>query len=191
NRLAELAAVYRDGGAAAISVVTDQTHFGTTLEDARRARVDSGLPLLVKDFIVDPYQVFEARAHGADAVLLIARILDWNQLTGLLDLVRELGMVALVETHDERDIRDSLQARATVVGVNNRDLDTLEMSTSNTEHLARLIPDGVVLVAESGIQSAADVERMERAGAHAFLVGGVLLDCDDPIRKLKELRGVH
>ena len=189
DRLGDLATVYRDGGAAAISVVTDERNFGTTLQDARRARDDSGLPILVKDFVIDPYQVFEARAHGADAVLLIARLLDWDRLTGLLDLVSELHMDALVETHDEHEIKTALQARAAVIGVNNRDLDTLSVSTDNTRRLARLVPDGVLLVAESGIRGADDVDRLARAGANAFLVGGALLDSDDPGRKLKELRG--
>jgi indole-3-glycerol phosphate synthase len=188
-RLGELAAAYRDGGAAALSVVTDERNFGTTLEDARRARDRTELPLLVKDFVVDPYQVFEARAHGADAVLLIARLLDWNALTGLLDLARELGMHALVETHEEAEIKTALQARAGIIGVNNRDLDTLEVSAELTERLARLVPDHVVLVAESGIRDGHDVERLERAGANAFLVGGALLDAEDPGRKLRQLRG--
>jgi len=191
DRLGDLAVVYRDGGAAAISVVTDEHNFGTTLEDARRARNETGLPVLVKDFVIDPYQLFEARAYGADAVLLIARILDWDRFTGLLDLVRELGMVALVETHDEKEILTALQARATIVGVNNRDLDTLTVSTITTQKLAHLVPEGVVLVAESGIRNAEDVDQLARAGAHAFLVGGALLDSEDPARKLKELRGVQ
>jgi indole-3-glycerol phosphate synthase len=189
DRLDELAAVYRDAGAAAISVVTDERNFGTTLEVARRARAETGLPILVKDFVIDPYQVFEARAHGADAVLLIARLLDWDRLTGLLDLAAELQMHALVEAHDESDVKTALQARAALVGVNHRDLDTLSVSADTTVRLSHLVPDGVVLVAESGIRSAGDVDRLARAGAHAFLVGGALLDSDDPGAKLKELRG--
>jgi indole-3-glycerol phosphate synthase len=189
GRLGELAAVYREGGAAAISVVTDERNFGTSLETVSRVRDRVKTPILVKDFVFDPYQVFEARAHGADAVLLIVRILDWDRLTGLLDLVRQLGMDALVEAHEEAEVNTALQARASIVGVNNRDLDTLGVSVDVTARLARLVPDDVVLVAESGIRSGQDVDRLARAGANAFLVGEALLDADDPGRKLRELRG--
>ena len=180
DRLDELASIYRDNGAAAISVVTDERNFGTSLSVARDARESTGLPVLVKDFVIDPYQVLEARAHGADAVLLIARLLDWDALTGLLDVVRELGMTALVETHDESEVNKALQARAAVIGVNNRDLDTLDVSADLFPGLARLVPSEVVLVAESGIGSGADVDRLAAAGAGAFLVGGALLGADDP-----------
>jgi indole-3-glycerol phosphate synthase len=180
DRLDELAAIYRDNGAAAISVVTDERNFGTSLVVAGDAREATGLPVLVKDFVIDPYQVLEARAHGADAILLIARLLDWDALTGLLDVVRELGMTALVETHSEAEVKTALQARAAVIGVNNRDLDTLDVSTDNTARLARLVPAEVTLVAESGIRTGADIERLAEAGAGAFLVGSALLDADDP-----------
>ena len=191
ERLDELSAIYRDNGAAAISVVTDERHFGTSLADAARFRETAGLPVLVKDFIIDPYQVLEARAHGADAVLLIERILEWDALTGLLDVVRELGMTALVEAHDRAGLVAALEARAEVVGINNRDLDTLGVSADNTLELARLVPAGVILVAESGITCGADAARLEAAGAGAFLVGGALLGADDPAALLRELRGVR
>jgi len=191
DRLTDLAAVYREAGAAAISVVTDQRNFGTSLDDARTARERVDLPVLVKDFVVDPYQVFEARASGADAVLLIVRILEWDQLTGLLDLARELGMAALVEAHDEKEVNTALQSRASIVGVNNRDLDTLDVTVDTTERLARLVPDDVVLVAESGVRTRQDIDRLSRAGANAFLVGGALLEADDPGQKLRELRGIE
>ena len=190
DRLDELAAIYRDNGAAAISVVTDERNFGTSLDVARDARAATGLPVLVKDFVVDPYQVLEARAHGADAILLIARLLDWDALTGLLDVVRELGMTALVETHDEAEVKTALQARAALIGVNNRDLDTLDVSADLVPRLARLVSADVVLVAESGIGTGVDIERLESAGACAFLVGGALLDAEDPGALLRELRGV-
>lgn len=190
DRLDELATIYREGGAAAISVVTDERNFGTSLGVARDVRETTGLPVLVKDFVVDPYQVLEARAHGADAILLIVRLLDWDALTGLLDVVRELGMTALVETHTETEVKTALQARAAVIGVNNRDLDTLDVSADLTPRLSRLFPADVVLVAESGIKTGADVDRLESAGARAFLVGGALLDADDPGAFLRELRGV-
>jgi indole-3-glycerol phosphate synthase len=149
-----------------------------------------GLPVLVKDFIVDPYQIVEARNAGADAVLLIVRILDWDRLVSLLELAHALGMSALVECHDENDVRTALKARSPIVGINNRDLDTLRVDLETTERLSRLIPAGVVLVAESGIHTRRDIERLSAAGAGAFLVGGALLDAPDAGAKLRELRGV-
>ncbi len=190
DRLDELATIYRNNGAASISVVTDERNFGTSLSDVHDVRETTGLPVLVKDFVVDPYQVLEARAGGADAVLLIVRLLNWDALTGLLDVVRELGMTALVEAHSEAEVKTALQARASVIGVNNRDLDTLDVSEDLVPRLVRLVPADVVLVAESGIKTGADVDRLESAGAGAFLVGGALLDADDPGALLRELRGV-
>jgi len=187
--LRRLARAYAEGGAAAISIVTDERNFGTSLADVGRVREQVNLPVLVKDFMFDPYQVVEARAHGADAVLLIARLLDWDRLTGLLDLTHRLGMSALVETHDENEMMTALAARARIVGINNRDLDTMKTSLDTTRRLARLVPAGVVLVAESGITSRADVESLAACGAGAFLVGRSLLDADDPGAKLRELRG--
>lgn len=190
SSLDDLARTYEQNGAAAISVVADEPRFGTSLDDVRRVRESVGLPVLVKDFVLDPYQVVEARAHGADAVLLIVRLLDWDSFTGLLDLTHQLGMSALVETHDEDEMKTALQARARIVGVNNRDLDTMETSLDTTRRLARLVPDGVTLVAESGIESARDVEELAACGAGAFLVGRCLLDAEDPAAKLRELAGL-
>lgn len=189
--LRRLARVYAESGAAAISIVTDERNFGTSLSDVRRVREQVSLPVLVKDFVFDPYQVVEARAHGADAILLIVRLLDFDRLTGLLELTRRLGMSALVETHDEAEMRTALQARARIVGVNNRDLDTMTTSLDTTRRVARLVPADVTLVAESGIASREDVETLAACGASAFLVGRSLLDADDPGAKLRELRGVQ
>ena len=187
--LHELAHTYADNGAAAISIVTDAHNFGTSLEDVYRVRERVDLPVLVKEFVLDPYQVLEARAHGADAILLIVRMLEWDALTGLLDLTRRLGMAALVETHNEAEMKTALQARAAIVGVNNRDLDTMTVSLDTTRRLARLVPDGVTLVAESGIKTRADVEDLAAHGAGAFLVGGSLLDSPDPGTLLRSLLG--
>lgn len=187
--LDSLASVYAVNGAAAISVVTDEANFGTSLETVRRVREQVELPVVAKDFIIDPYQVIEARAAGADAILLIVRLLDWNALTGLLDLTRQLGMTALVETHNEEEMKTALAARAAIVGVNNRDLDTFKVSLDVTRRLARLVPSDVVLVAESGIHCRADIETLAAAGAKAFLVGGSLLSSADPGGKLRELTG--
>jgi len=189
DALRGLARVYAENGAAAVSVVTDERNFGTSLSDVRHVREQVGLPVLVKDFVFDPYQVVEARAHGADAILLIVRLLDWDRLTALLDLTQRLGMGALVETHDEREMKTALEARARIVGVNNRDLDTMTTSLDTTRRLARLVPDGVVLVSESGIESRSDIESLAACGARAFLVGRSLLDAKDPGAKLRELKG--
>lgn len=184
-----LAETYARCGAAAISIVTDERNFGTSLDDVHRVRRQVELPVIVKDFVVDPYQVVEARAYGADAILLIARILHWDALTGLLDLAHRLGMSALVETHNEEELKTALQARAPIVGVNNRDLDTMGISLDTTRRLARLVPDEVTLVAESGIKTRGDIEDLTAHGAGAFLVGGSLLDAADPCAHLRALLG--
>jgi len=189
NSLHELAGTYAECGAAAISIVTDERNFGTSLEDVRIVRERVNLPVLVKEFVFDPYQILEARAHGADAILLIVRMLDWDALTALLDLVHRLGMSALVETHNEDEMKTALQARAPIVGVNNRDLDTMSISLDTTRRVARLVPAGTVLVAESGIKSRVDVEDLATHGVGAFLVGSSLLAASDPAAKLKELLG--
>lgn len=191
NSLHDLARTYEAAGAAAISIVTDERHFGTSLEDVHRVRQMVDLPVLVKDFVVDSYQVLEARAHGADALLLIALLLDRDALASLLDLVRSLGMAALVETHDERELRTALDAGASIVGVNNRDLDTMTVSLDTTRRLAGLAPDDVLLVAESGIRTRDDIDDLAACGAGAFLIGGSLLDSPDPgalLRSLTEAR---
>lgn len=191
ENLEALATTYDENGASAVSIVTDERNFGTSLATVRMARRRTALPILVKDFVFDPYQVLEARSAGADAVLLIARILDWDQLTGLLDLSRQIGMDALVETHNEEEMKMALHARATLVGINNRDLDALDVSLETTRRVARLVPDDVLLVAESGIRSRADIETLAACGADAFLIGGGLLSATDPASKLREFVGIE
>jgi indole-3-glycerol phosphate synthase len=186
-----LARIFRDGGAAAISIVTDTPNFGTSLADVAAVRSAVELPVLVKDFVIDDYQVLEARAAGADAVLLIARILEPSSLARLLGRVRALGMEALVECHDEADVERSVTAGARIIGVNNRDLATLTTTLGTCERLLPIIPAGVLRVAESGIRRRADVVELARRGADAFLVGGALLDSDEPGRKLRELLGAE
>jgi len=185
--LMELARTYADNGAAAVSIVTDPARFGTSLDDVTRVREAIDLPVIAKDFVVDGYQVLEARAAGADAILLIVRLLDAAALRSLLDLTHDLGMVALVETHDATEIDAALAARAHIIGINNRDLDTMRVSLDTTRRLAHRVPDHVVLVAESGIHSRADIDDLAAHGACAFLVGGSLLDAPDPAVKLREL----
>jgi indole-3-glycerol phosphate synthase len=166
---------YRDAGAAAVSVLTDREFFGGSLDDLRRVRAAVELPLLRKDFVIDPLQVWEARAAGADAVLLIVRILEDARMADLLALAAELGMAALVEAHDAAEVRRALDAGATLLGINNRDLDTFRTDLELSVRLAPGVPAGVTLVAERGIRTAADVARLGAAGVDAVLVGESLM----------------
>lgn len=184
------AGAYARGGAAAVSVLTDEPFFGGSLEFLPRVREVFPGPLLRKDFITDPYQVVEARAWGADALLLIASVLDRPRLADLLALTREWGMEALVEVHTAEEVERSLAAGARVVGVNNRDLRTFYTDLAVTEKLAVLVPEDVILVSESGIGSRADVERVARAGIDAVLVGESLMRQGDPEGLLREMAQV-
>ncbi len=185
---ARMAAAYRDGGAAAISVLTEPDHFKGSLEDLEAAR-SAGLPVLRKDFVIDPFQVYEARAWGADAVLLIVRILG-PELEELARLSRSLSMDALVEVHDEDDLDRALGVGAEMIGINHRDLVTFEVDPDRTAKLAPRIPDGVAIVALSGLSTRAEVEALGDAGATAVLVGESVVTASDPAAKLRELRGV-
>ena len=185
---ADMAATYALGGAVAISVLTEPTEFKGSLEDLEAART-VGLPVLRKDFIVDEYQVLEARASGADALLLIVRALEDESLAGLLKATEVLGMDALVEVYDARELERAIEAGASVVGVNHRDLTTFQIDPDRTARLAPSVPDDVVLVALSGVQSRDDVEYLHAAGADAVLVGESLVLADDPSAKIRELLG--
>jgi len=189
-RPANLAAVYERGGAAAISVLTHAAGFGGAIEDLDAVRAATGLPILRKDFITDPYQVVEARAHGADAVLLIVAALQETQLADLLGVATRHGLAAVVEVHDEEEVRVAVEAGAQVVGVNHRDLGTFDVDLTLTERLRPLIPRDRVLIAESGIKDRADARRMREAGADAILIGEVLMRATDPAAVIRELRGV-
>lgn len=177
---ADLAAAYARGGASAISVLTEERRFGGSLADldAVRARVD--IPVLRKDFMVDDYQLWEARAHGADLVLLIVAALTDTQLSTMLHRVDELGMTALVEVHDAEETRRAVDAGAAVIGVNARNLKTLEVHPDVFGELVPLIPEGIVTVAESGITGPTDAARYAAAGADAILVGEALVKGTDP-----------
>jgi indole-3-glycerol phosphate synthase len=180
---------YEAAGAAALSVLTDAWDFGGSLIDLEAARIAVPLPVLRKEFIVDRYQVIEARAHGADAVLLIAECLDDCHLRSLYCEIIDLGMTPLVELHDEENLPRVLDLGATLVGVNNRNLKTM---TTDLDHVLRLrerVPSEVVLVAESGIKTRADVERLEAAGIGAMLVGESLLKSPDPGKAAATLLG--
>ncbi len=186
---ARIARAYAEAGAAAISVLTDSRFFHGAdghLAEVRRA-VD--VPVLRKEFVLDPYQVYEARTLGADAVLLIASILPGGALADLQSVAAELGMAALVEVHTERELERALAVQAPLVGINNRDLDTLETTPEVTRRLRPHIPPGITIVAESGIEDRAQVEEMERLGVHAVLVGTALMRAPDPGARVRELLG--
>ena len=174
------ARAYEGAGAAALSVLTDERFFQGHLDHLTAVRATVTLPCLRKDFLVDPYQVDEARAFGADAVLVIAAAGSAALRVELLAAAREAGLDVLVEVHDERELEWAVAAGATLVGVNNRDLGTFVTNLRTTERLAPLIPAGTVLVAESGLHSAADVRRMVAAGAHAVLIGEAFMAAPDP-----------
>jgi indole-3-glycerol phosphate synthase len=186
-RPADLAHAYAEGGAAAISVLTHMAGFGGRPEHVKSVRAATGLPILRKDFITDPYEVAEARASGADAVLLIAAALDPAQLGLLLATARSRGIAALVEVHDESEAATAMSSGAEIIGVNHRDLRTFAVDLSLTERLRRIIPASVTVVAESGIHSAADARRMRDAGADAILVGEELMRAPDPAARIREL----
>ena len=176
----ELAAAYQRGGAAAISVLTESRRFAGSLADlvAVRERVD--IPVLRKDFMVSEYQIIEARVHGADLCLLIVAALDDTRLRRLFGLVRELGMTPLVEVHTAVEAYRALDAGASLIGINNRDLRTLHVDTTVFAKLAPLVPEGVIRVAESGISGTDDVRHMHDAGAHVVLVGEALVRAGNP-----------
>jgi indole-3-glycerol phosphate synthase len=186
---AGLASSYERGGASAISVLTEQRKFGGSLADLEAVRDAVRLPVLRKDFIADPYQVFEARAAGADLVLLIVAALEQDSLQSLFTLTRELGMTALVETHSADELSRALDIGAGLVGVNARDLSTFELDQELFGRLADRIPSGVIRVAESAVKSAADVAHYREAGADVVLVGEALVT-GDPVRTLAEFLAV-
>jgi indole-3-glycerol phosphate synthase len=172
---------YADAGVACISVLTDAEYFGGALADLVAAAGAVDVPLLRKDFTIDEVQLYEARAAGASAVLLIVRILDDGELRGFRELAESLGLAALVEVHDEAEFERAVASGARIVGINNRDLATFRADLATTERLAPLAPAGVLLVAESAIRGVADVERVAAAGVHAVLVGEALMRAADPV----------
>jgi indole-3-glycerol phosphate synthase len=187
---AALAASYETGGASAISVLTERRRFGGSLEDLELVRATVSVPVLRKDFIADPYQVFEARAAGADLVLLIVAALDQQRMQELFDLIGELGMTALVETHSAEELERALDLGATIVGVNARNLSTFGLDRDLFGSLADSIPSGVIRVAESAVKTSADVAHYREAGADVVLVGEALVTGGDPVATIKEFRSV-
>ncbi len=194
--IADPAGVARDyevGGASAISVLTERRRFGGSLADLSAVRAAVDVPVLRKDFIVSSYQVWEARAYGADLVLLIVAALDQDTLVGLLERTRSLGMTALVEVHDEGEAASAIAAGARVIGVNNRNLKTLDVDRSTFGRVSQMIPQDIITVAESGIRGPLDVMEVGRASADAVLVGESLVIGDDPRSAVSDLvaAGAH
>ena len=188
-----LATTYAQNGAAAISVLTEVDHFQGSLDHLKAVKAavgPLGLPALRKDFLYDPYQVYEARAYGADAALLIAAMLEPAQLKELLAVCNQLWVQALVEVHDEAELETALTAGAEIIGVNHRDLRTFNVDITLTSRLRPLIPQGKLVVAESGISSAEDVAALKRVGVNAVLVGEALMTAPDTAAKVRELSGV-
>jgi indole-3-glycerol phosphate synthase len=184
-----IARAYADAGAACISVLTDQHFFGGSLDDLAQVREAVDTPLLRKDFVIDPYQIDEARVVGADATLLIVAALEQDDLKRFYDHAKGLGLDVLVEVHDDEELERAVAIGSDMIGVNNRDLRTFAVDLATTERLAAKLSDtDVVLVAESGISSIEDVERLARAGATAFLVGEILMRQADPGQALRTLR---
>jgi indole-3-glycerol phosphate synthase len=186
-RPAEIAAGYQAAGARALSVLTDAPYFGGSLEDLREAREATSLPVLRKDFIIDEYQVAEAGAAGADAILLIVAVLDDRQLRLLFSRAGELGLDALVEVHSEEELERAAALGARLIGVNNRDLATLEVTIETSLRLAPGLPAGALAVSESGLRSRADLDRLEAAGYRAFLIGESFLAAPDPAAALRQM----
>ncbi len=185
----DLARSYERGGAAALSVLTDREFFGGSEQDLQEARACVGLPVLRKDFTIDEYQVHEARALGADAILLIVRVLSRTQLSELLAAAAAAGLAALVEVHDETELETAVACGAVLVGVNNRDLGTFEVSLEVARRLRPRIPPGCLCVAESGIETREDMRVLESLGYDAVLIGEALVRAADPGGRLRELRG--
>ncbi len=182
-----IAKEYEAGGASAISVLTDKEFFKGDLKYLSEIKKTVSLPVLRKDFIIDPYQIYEAKAAGADLVLLIARILTKEQIDTFLALTHKLGMECLVEVHDIDELNTVLETEASIIGINNRNLDTFETNIETTLQLYHLIPEEKIIVSESGIKTRADVLNLEKAGIDAILIGETLMRSQDITQKINEL----
>jgi len=183
----ELAKVYAKGGAAAISVLTEENYFKGSIDHLAAVRNVVELPLLRKDFIFDPYQIYESRAYGADALLLIVAILSQEQLEEFISLSHSLGLKCLVEVHNEGEVEKALLSGAEIIGINNRDLNTFTVVLDTTYRLRSLIPKEKIVVSESGIRNRKDIEKLRKWGVNAILVGEALVTANDVLTKMKEL----
>ena len=184
-----LAELYAKNGARAISVLTDKKFFGGDVSHISEVRRIVNLPVLRKDFIIDEYQIYESRYSGADAILLIARILTKEQIKSFMHLAKRIGMDAVVEIHDEKDLEKALVAEAKIIGINNRDLDTFTVSIENTFKLVPKIPHQIVKVSESGIKSSKDILSLKSIKVNAVLIGEAFLESKDIEGKIKEIMG--
>jgi indole-3-glycerol phosphate synthase len=184
---AEIVLAYERGGAAAISVLTEEDHFGGSLDDLREARATTGLPLLRKDFTIDPYQLYEAKAAGADAVLLVTGSLRPGDLSELYELAGELDLDAIVEITSDEELDAALEVDADVIGINNRDLEDFTLDLQRTFDLLADVPAGKTVVSESGIRYREQIEELERVGVDAVLVGEALMRAPDPEAAVREL----
>jgi indole-3-glycerol phosphate synthase len=185
----EIGLIYQDNGATCLSVLTDEHFFLGHLNYLALIREQVSLPLLRKDFIFDPYQIYQARAAGADAILLIAAMLELSQLREFTAIARELSLDVLLEVHDERELETALQTDCNLIGINNRDLRSFVVDIATSERLAALVPAGRIIVAESGITRRDEIVRLTGAGVHAFLIGESLMREEDIGAKLQELLG--
>jgi indole-3-glycerol phosphate synthase len=187
--LAAQVAAYERGGAAALSVLTDEAHFGGSLADLRAARAACEMPIIRKDFIVDPYQLYEAAVNGADAVLLIVAALDDEHLRSLYEEARSIDLDCLVEVHDGEELERALEAGAEVIGINNRNLEDMSVDVTTTYELMPNVPAGKTVVAESGISGRDELAELDRVGVDAVLIGGALMTAENPEAKVRELTG--
>ena len=187
NNSEKLALLYEKNGASAVSVLTDRKHFGGSQKDLVAVRKAIRIPVLRKDFIIDPSQIFESRAIGADAVLLITAILDEGELKSMIGLTEELGMSALVEVHSEDELTIAVRCGAGLIGINNRDLTSFDVDLKTGVDLVSKVPSGVIAVAESGILTDFDITLLARAGFRVFLIGEALVTASDPGKTIKHL----
>lgn len=187
--LAEIAQAYRDSGAQSVSVLTEEDFFGGNLSYINEVRNIVNAPILRKDFILEPYQVYESRAFGADAILLIADLLSKDKLSELTQIAEGVGLDCLVEVHDEKELKKALSLKANLIGINNRDLHTLNVDFKTTEKLFPLIPKDKIVIVESGIKSNQDVLFLKILGASAVLVGEALMEAQDIKKKVEEIMG--
>lgn len=185
----DVAKAYTRGGAVALSVLTESSWFKGGLADLDQARQATHLPLLCKDFIVDPYQIYEARINGADAVLIISAILSLAEMRALMGRAQDLNTACLVEVHNEAELENALSANAKLIGINNRNLADFSVDLNTTLRIRPLIPGGIIVVSESGIMSPDDARRLTAAGVDALLVGESLVSSSDPEARIREMRG--
>jgi indole-3-glycerol phosphate synthase len=184
---AEIVRAYERGGAAALSILTEEAHFGGSLDDLREARASCDLPILRKDFTIDPYQLYEAKTAGADAVLLVVGSLDDDELWDLWSLAQAIDLDAIVEIHDEEELERALAIDCDVIGINNRDLESFTVDIQRTFDLLADVPAGKVVVSESGIHDREQIDELEQVGIDAVLIGEVLMRAPDPEAAVREL----